>query len=342
MMDFTFAYGPALSYLSEEDQQKYSAEFKKYLQKTWRDDVTHKEWKGYYLLPAFEPATAQFAYNQWNPNKGDVIVASYAKTGTTWMRELARHILYCNDDAMLKKTKYVNFFFTYLEFGPESKYEVLEKLNIPQKVMGTHLPAPLINFKKFKEKGTKIIYMIRNPKDQAVSWYHFCRTQPFADLPPYKDMYTPDKKIFFDTYFAGEHKLFAKKGEGYLEHLKEWYPHQNDSNVLFVYYEDLKKDITQGIRKVAKFLDVALSDEDVDMIAEKTSFNSMKKSARQTEKSRKQKVRVLKLLRKGTVGEWRDYLTFDQSKLIDEKVQKILGDTNLKFVYDLDNTRCNL
>ena len=44
----------------------------------------------------------------------------------------------------------------------------------------------------------------------------------------------------------------------------------------------------------------------------------------------------------GTVGEWRDYLTFDQSKLIDEKVQKILGDTNLKFVYDLDNTRCNL
>ena len=92
-MDFTFAYGPALSYLSKEDQQKYSAEFKKYLQKTWRDDVTHKEWKGYYLLPAFEPATAQFAYDQWNPNKGDVIVASYAKTG----RNFAIEILCCSD-----------------------------------------------------------------------------------------------------------------------------------------------------------------------------------------------------------------------------------------------------
>ena len=112
--------------------------------------------------------------------------------------------------------------------------------------------------------------MMRNPKDQAVSWYHFSKTQPYAGFPSYKHMYTADKKKFFDSYFAGlqcyvlednfceakpkaklfylnislhigEHKLFAKKGEGYLEHLKEWYPHQNDSNVLFAFYEDLKK-----------------------------------------------------------------------------------------------------
>ena len=63
-MDFTFAYGPALKYLSVEDQQKYSAEFKRYMQKAWRDDVTQKEWNGYQFFPGFEPATAQFAYDQ--------------------------------------------------------------------------------------------------------------------------------------------------------------------------------------------------------------------------------------------------------------------------------------
>ncbi|CAK8692762.1 unnamed protein product [Clavelina lepadiformis] len=342
MMDFTFAYGPALSYLSEEDQQKYSVEFKKYLQKAWKEDATQKEWKGYYFLPAFEPVTAQFAYNQWNPNKGDVIVASYPKTGTIWMRELVRHILYCHDKELLEKAKATMFLFSFLSFGQESKYDVLKKLNFSRNVLATHLPAPLINFKKYEEKGAKIIYMMRNPKDQAVSWYHFSKTQPYAGLPSYKDMYTADKKKFFDSYFAGEHKLFAKKGEGYLEHLKEWYPHQNDSNVLFAFYEDLKKDINQGIRKVAKFLDVTLSDEDVEMIAEKTSFNSMKESTRQRQNIQTQKVRVFKIFRKGAVGEWRNYLTLEQSKLIDEKVQKILGNTNLKFVYDLDKTRCNL
>ncbi|CAK8692757.1 unnamed protein product [Clavelina lepadiformis] len=202
MMDTKFAYKSTLSYLSEEDQQKYSAEFKKYLQKAWRDDVTHKECNGYYFLPAHEPTTAQFAYNQWAPNEGDVIVASYPKTGSTWMAELVCNIVYCHDEDMIQKVKDTTFFFSFLSGGPESKYEVLEKLGIPRKVLRTHLPASLVNFKKYHERGVKIIYMIRNPKDQAVSWYHFCRTQPFADLPSYKDMYSTDKKKFFDAYLT--------------------------------------------------------------------------------------------------------------------------------------------
>ncbi|CAK8692758.1 sulfotransferase 1B1-like [Clavelina lepadiformis] len=331
MMDFTFAYGPTLSYLSVEDQQKYSAEFKRYLQKAWRDDVTHKQWNGYYLLPAHEPAAAQFAYNKWNPNEGDVIVASYPKTGTNWMAELVSNIAYCHDEEMLQKVKDTTVFFSFLSGGPESKYEVLEKLGIPRKVLRTHLPASLVNFKKYHERGVKIIYMIRNPKDQAVSWYHFCRTQPFADLPSYKDIYTTEKRKFFDTYLKGEHKLFAKKGEGYLEHLKEWYPHQNDNNVLFVHYEDLKKNTKQEIRKVAKFLEITLSGQDVEVIAKRTSFDFMKESDRI--KSIQENKPYFKVYRKGRIGEWRDYLTTEQSSLIDEKVQKILGDTNLEFSY---------
>ena len=92
-MDTTFVYGPALSYLTEEDQQKYSAEFKRYLQKAWREDVALNELKGYYLLTAFEPVTAQYAYNLWNPNADDVIVASYAKTGKAFVLSLWRNIL---------------------------------------------------------------------------------------------------------------------------------------------------------------------------------------------------------------------------------------------------------
>ena len=100
-MDNTYAYGPTLSYLSKEDQQKYSAEFKRYLQKAWREDATPKEWNGYYFLPAHEPATAQCAYNEWNPNEGDVIVASYPKTGDMFVRlycYVGQHVAYPNQN----------------------------------------------------------------------------------------------------------------------------------------------------------------------------------------------------------------------------------------------------
>ncbi|XP_076822462.1 amine sulfotransferase-like [Clavelina lepadiformis] len=329
MNDTSALYGSALSNLSEEDQKKYGEDFKSFFERAWFKDARSKVLNGYSLLAGFEPHTAQFSYNNWSPKEGDVVVAAYAKTGTSWMSELTRNILYCNDDEMLKKSKAMNFFYAYLEYGPESKYEVVNKLDIPRKVMGTHLPAPLINFDKIKKSGAKIIYIMRNPKDQAVSWYYFSRSQIFAKYPPYNEWYTDDKKAFFDGYLTGQHKLFAKEGEGYLEHIKEWYPHRNDSNIMFVTFEDLKENIQREIKNIANFLDINLSDEDVAKVTERTSLDSMRKAEQEKVDT------FFKVLRKGSVGKWKDYLTVSQSEFVDEKVKQVLGDTDIKFVYEL-------
>lgn len=39
------------------------------------------EWKGYHFLPGFDADTAKYAYNVFSPKPGDVLVATYAKTG---------------------------------------------------------------------------------------------------------------------------------------------------------------------------------------------------------------------------------------------------------------------
>lgn len=41
--------------------------------------------------------------------------------------------------------------------------------------------------------------------------------------------------------FLGKQKVFAKDGEGYLEHVRDWNEHRSDGNALFIVYEDLKK-----------------------------------------------------------------------------------------------------
>jgi len=37
----------------------------------------------------------------------------------------------------------------------------------------------------------------------------------------------------------------------------------------------------------------------------------------------------------GQVGEWKDHLTVAQSELVDANVKRVLGDTDIEFIYEL-------
>ena len=51
---------------------------------------------------------------------------------------------------------------------------------------------------------------------------------------------------------------------------------RSKSNILIVHYEDMKKDLASIIKKIAEFLDVELSDENLGKLVEHTSFKSMR------------------------------------------------------------------
>uniref|UniRef100_H2ZGE5 Sulfotransferase n=1 Tax=Ciona savignyi TaxID=51511 RepID=H2ZGE5_CIOSA len=117
--------------------------------------------------------------------------------------------------------------------------------------------------------------MIRNPKDQAVSWSHFAPRIP-NNSDAYNEMFPKDWNKFLRSYMAGEQFVSTKPGEWYPDHILSWYKHRNDENVMFVYYEDLIKDFKSTVQRVAKFVNTKLLNEDIDQIANETSFASMK------------------------------------------------------------------
>jgi len=39
------------------------------------------EWNGYHFVPGFDAETAKYAFENFNPKRGDVLVATFAKTG---------------------------------------------------------------------------------------------------------------------------------------------------------------------------------------------------------------------------------------------------------------------
>nr|CAB3266700.1 sulfotransferase 1C2-like [Phallusia mammillata] len=323
-------FGRALNFMPKECvpmAMEYLKQFKIF----FGEDAMPKEMNGYRLLPGFEPDSAKVAYDQMEINESDILIASYPKTGTTWVVSIVHQILYGDNPADLEKYSALQFCFHYLEFGAVCKYEVFKKISFPRQVFATHLPEPLVNMKKFKANGAKLIYVIRNPKDQAVSWRHFAKGFAFAKSEFWKPLLPEDEKEFYDVYLAGNQYAFAKKGEGYLECIKEWYKHKNDENVLFLVYEEMKKNPHNEIKKIADFIGKPLSDEQLNNVVEKTSFASMKK---ESEKTAPDNNEGAQFFRKGQIGDWKNHLTVAQSELIDRKVKEILGDTDIQFIYE--------
>ena len=92
--------------------------------------------------------------------------------------------------------------------------------------------------------------------------------------------------------------------------------------MLFLTYEDMKKDFPQAVSKIASFMDIDLPSETIAKIAELVTFDKMKDDdtanlswveALQDENGKGT------FLRKGVVGDWKNYLSAEQSAQIDRK-----------------------
>ncbi|GAV06783.1 hypothetical protein RvY_16713-2 [Ramazzottius varieornatus] len=111
----------------------------------------------------------------------------------------------------------------------------------------------------------QIIYVCRNVKDVMVSlYYHY--------------MYHPSKIIDrLGTFeeFAEDFMKGAVADGPYFGHLHSYWTHRHDANVLFIAYEAMLKDHRGTVRKIATFLDKALSDAEIDNIVFHTSKDQM-------------------------------------------------------------------
>ena len=70
----------------------------------------------------------------------------------------------------------------------------------------------------------------------------------------------PKKKMEFASYFV---------------HLLSWWEHRNDSNVLFLFFEDMKDDLESVVRMVAAFIGIR-DEERIKKAVELSSFEFMK------------------------------------------------------------------
>ncbi|XP_006824216.1 sulfotransferase 1C4-like [Saccoglossus kowalevskii] len=137
----------------------------------------------------------------------------------------------------------------------------IERIPSPR-LIKSHLPYKFFPPQAL-EKKCKIIYVARNPKDTAVPLYYMMKLMPVFG-------------IFFQSW-NHFYQLFScgKAGCGdWFDHLLDWHKHKEEDNIMFLKYEDIKKDIRATIKKIALFLDIEVTDDVMQRIVE---YSSIKK-----------------------------------------------------------------
>lgn len=143
-------------------------------------------------------------------------------------------------------------------------YETLPLISVgKQRCIKTHLPFSLMPH-SIMEQGSKVVYVARNPRDVAVSYYHLCRLFRTQDFQGNFDE-------FWDCF---ENNLVD--WSPYWTHIKEGWAHRHNSNVLFLFYEDMSNNLQATIQKVAAFLGKTLTNEQVEQLADHLQIKNFK------------------------------------------------------------------
>lgn len=272
-----------------------------------------------------------FAHNldeiidHFQAREDDIVIATYPKSGTTWMSEIVDLVLSDGDieksrrDAIFQKVPMLEFRVPG-EVPPGS--EILESVPSPR-VIKTHLPVPLFP-KSLWDKNVKIIYVARNPKDVAVSFYHFDKMNQLHPDPGTWEEYV-------ERFIQGN-VGFGSWGA----HVRDWWNLRQQKNMLYVFYEDMLEDPSCEIRKVVKFLGKDFSEEVVERICQHTSFKAMKENPLTNYTSLSSTIMdqsISPFMRKGICGDWKNHFTVAQSERLDEYYQREMSGTDLTFCF---------
>ncbi|KAE8577680.1 hypothetical protein XENTR_v10023012 [Xenopus tropicalis] len=253
----------------------------------------------------------------------DLLIATYPKAGTTWMQEIVDSIMNAEDLIKVKRAPtHVRFPFLEICNPPPLPcgVDILEQTPSPR-IIKTHLQYELVP-KSFWEHDCKVIYVARNAKDNAVSYYHFDlmnKTQPHPGT--------------WEEYVGKFLKGNVPWG-GWFDHVLGWWESRNKHQILYVFYEDMKEDPKCEIRKVMRFLGKDLSEDLLENICQNTSFKAMKDNPMANYSAMPATVfdqSISQFMRKGEVADWKNHFTVQQSETFDAEYQKRMEGTDLKF-----------
>uniref|UniRef100_A0A914C998 Sulfotransferase domain-containing protein n=1 Tax=Acrobeloides nanus TaxID=290746 RepID=A0A914C998_9BILA len=228
------------------------------------------------MVPRFYTEESLDRIKRLKTRTDDIFISSYCRAGTHWLAYIVALIV---NNGILPKEQSLHDVACFIgqSLNPITE-EMMEKMDSPR-IFFEHLPYKYITFLNGKDVKPRYIYIARNPKEVAVSFYNLLKT-------------LNDSKHFMGSFmsFSGTwNEFFQAFIKGY-----------------------------------------KLSEEIIEILFQKTSFDEMKKDEN-AKIAQRLRLPTSSFFRAGTNNSWKALFTEEQVKQMDELLLSYTCNFNMDF-----------
>jgi aryl sulfotransferase len=266
-------------------------------------------------------------WNDFRFRDDDIIIATYGKSGTTWLQQIVAQLLFNGAENLpvMELSPWLD-----LRFPPADVKLAEIEAQTHRRFIKTHLPVDALVYSPL----AKYLYVGRDGRDVLWSLHHhhisgnefFYETindAPGRVGPPLGRPLESVRDYFLAWLEQDGYPLWS-----FWDNVRGWWDIRNLPNLMLLHYNQLKADLPGEIRRIAAFLDIAIDESRFPLIVGHCQFDYMKANAARVTGERMEKIfdgGAKSFINKGTNGRWQSVLTKDDCARYETLAKQKLG-----------------
>jgi len=265
-------------------------------------------------------------WNDFAFRDDDIVIATYAKSGTTWMQQIISQLLFAGAEGLevAEMSPWLD-----LRVPPKDAKLPAVEAQTHRRFIKTHLPvdalvySPRAKYLYIARDGRDVVWSMYNHHASANDlWYQILNDTPGRVGPPIERPTADVRQYFLDWLEQDGHPFWP-----FWENVRSWWEIRNLPNLMMLHFDDLKSDLPGTMRRIARFLGIAVEERHWPAILEHCSFDYMKAHATKSVPlgGACWDGGAQTFVHKGTNGRWREVLTAEDIRRYHERALHELG-----------------
>jgi aryl sulfotransferase len=266
-------------------------------------------------------------WNDFRFRDDDIVIATYAKSGTTWVQQIVAQLLFdgAGDLDVAEMSPWLD-----LRVPPKEIKLPAVETQTHRRFLKTHLPvdalvfSPKVKYVYIGRDGRDVVWSMYNHHANANElWYQALNDTPGRVGPPIEKPPASVRQYFLDWLERDGHPFWP-----FWENIRSWWEIRALPNVMLLHYAGLKADMGGEIRRIAAFLGIPIDESRWPAILEHCSFDYMKAHATKSVSlgGAFWEGGAETFVHRGTNGRWRDVLTPADVRAYEERARRELGE----------------